>query len=151
MSKSAAQTIPEMMRPLPSFDQWLTAHGNGSRGDGFEAFLDLTKRTQEQDGAGYDAAALSMLRMWQGLSIAIVELCNIEHQHGRKPIDIIQIMPRALACAAFYSTASVLGDETPWRSIAKVLAEEFRHAAKVAADEYTESLERAPLTGINHE
>lgn len=135
--------IPEMARPLPKFDQWLTDHGRGKRGDGFEGFADLMERTQSQEVAdALTPAEVSLMRMWQGLTFAVVELCQIECDHGRQPVEIIALMPRALACAAFYSTASVLKDDTPWRSIAKLLAEEFRAAAKTCADQQTERDER---------
>lgn len=129
----------EMRRPLPSFDKWLEDNGDGTRGDGFEAFADLAIRTQDQSALGLPYEAALLLRMWQGFQIATVEICNIQcRDFGATPEQIIQMMPRALACAAMYSTASVLVEDTPWRTIAKVLTEEFRFAAKEAADQMTE-------------
>lgn len=134
--------IPELRRPLPNFEKWLDDHGHTERGNGFEALADLVRRTQDQTADGYNEDAKSLLRMWQGLSIAVVELCNIEHCKGRTPAQIIQLLPRALACAAFYSTASVLEEDSPWRSIAKILTEEFRFAVKEAADQHAERCAR---------
>lgn len=135
--------IPEMERPLPTFDQWLSTHGDGSRGDGFEALRDLVGRTLEQkEVPGMTRLEAVMLRMWQGFAVATVEICNIEHARGTTPAEIITVMPRALAASAFYATASVLKNEAPWRIIAKLLTEEFRYAAKVAADQMTTKIER---------
>jgi hypothetical protein len=135
--------IPEMRRQLPSFDDWLTTHGNGKRGDGFEALTDLVRRTLETpDGAHLTDDERSFLRMWKGMCVAVVELSNIEHQHGRTPEQIIQTMPRVLATAAMYSTASVLSGDAPHRSVAKLLTEEFRAAAKASADYLTAAAER---------
>lgn len=128
--------IPELdRRALPSLDEWLTTHGNGERGDGFDAFRDLARRTHVTTLHGHDAGSTAFLRMLTGMQIAVVELCNIEHQHGRLPHQIIATMPRVLACVAIYATASVLKDEAPMRRIAKILTEEFRFAAKEAADQ----------------
>jgi hypothetical protein len=125
-------------RPLPSFDQWLAEKGNGHRGDGFEAFNDLAKRSHEKAAPELDQFTgdeQSFLRMWLGLMIAVVELSNIEHQQGRTPAQIIKIMPRVCAAAAVYATASVVDDNAPMRKIAKIIIEEFRFAAKEAADQ----------------
>lgn len=128
-------------RPLPDFQRWLDQHGHTERAEDFDALNDLAERTQRQSAEHLDANSKSLLRMWQGFSIAVVELCNMERQHGRNPSEIIALMPRALALAAFYSVASALPEETPWRSIVKILVEEFRFGAKEAADQYTESLD----------
>lgn len=125
-----------MMRTLPTFDQWLEQNGDGTRGDGFDAFVDQVRRTTERGAlAHYDDAAQSLMRLYSGLSIAVIEACNIEIQKGRSPVDIAQLMPRALAMAAMYATASIMRADTPWRKIATILIEEFRWAAKEAADE----------------
>lgn len=127
--------LSQMRRPLPSFDEWLADNGDGTRGDGFDAFVDVALRTQDQKATGLGDDETSFLRIWQGLCVAVVELCNIEARHGRTAEQIIQTMPRALAAAAVYATASVVSEGTPLRSVAKLLTEEFRHAAKVAADD----------------
>lgn len=125
-----------LRRPLPSFDQWLADNGDGTRGDGFEALQDLAARTLERPDLGLSFEEALLVRMWKGFLIATVEICNIQHnQFGAKPEQIIQMMPRALACAAMYSTASVLVNDAPWRTISKVLFEEFRFAVKEAADQ----------------
>jgi hypothetical protein len=125
-----------MQRPLPSFDKWLTDHGHGERGDGFDALVDLARRTQEQKSPNMTPDELSFLRMWQGMLIAVVEICNIEHNSGRKPEEIICTMPRVLASAAMYATASVLASDADWRTSSRACsADEFRAAAKIAADQ----------------
>jgi hypothetical protein len=135
--------IPEMKRPLPSFDEWLTVHGNGKRGDDFEAMTDLVHRTlATPEGPNLTPDERSFLRMWKGMCVAVVELSNIEHDAGRTPEQIIQTMPRVLAAAAMYATASVLSDSANYRQIAKHLIEEFRAAAKVSADQLTGRAER---------
>lgn len=125
-------------RPLPSFDQWLTDQGNGHRGAGFEAFKDMAERTHAAAPDTFPTLApneQAFLRMWLGMQIAVVELCNIEHQHGRTPAQIIQWLPRVLASAAMYATASVVNETTPMRTAAKILIEEFRFGAKESADQ----------------
>jgi hypothetical protein len=132
-------SFPEMARALPSFDQWLDRHGDGTRGDGFAGLVDLARRTIEQERATtFHLDELAFLRLWKGLLIAVVELCNIEAQRDRKVIDTIKLMARALGCAAFYANCSALKEDTPWRSLAKILNEEFRAATKLCADQYTE-------------
>lgn len=128
-----------MRRPLPSFEQWLNDNGDGTRGDGFAAFVDVVERTiavVPAAGLGEDEALF--LSLWKGMGVAVVELCNLEHQRGVSPERIIKMMPRVLGAAAMYATASVLTDDAPWRRIATILIEEFRFAAKEAADQMTE-------------
>ncbi len=131
-------SFPEMARRLPSFEQYLEAHGDGARGEGFAAFADLAIRTQDQVAQTFEPDEAAFLRLWQGLLIAIVELCNIEHQRGRSVVDTVKLMSRAMGCGAFYSVASAFKDDSPWRSIAAILNEEFRAATKLCADQYTE-------------
>ena len=127
--------IPELdRRPLPSFDKWLSDNGDGTRGDGFDAFNDLAKRTHE-NLEGFTGDQASFLRIWAGLQIAVIEICQIERQRGRTPDQIILMMPRVLACAAMYSVASVVKEDAPMRQIAKIISEEFRFGAKEAADQ----------------
>lgn len=128
-------------RPLPDFQRWLDEHGHSGRAPDFEAFMDLAKRTQTQTADHLDEDSKSFLRLWQGLSLAVVELCNVEHERGRDPAQIVQMLPRALACAAFYSTASILKDDAPWRSITRILNEEFRFGTKACADRMTDAAE----------
>lgn len=132
-------------RPLPDFDKWLLARGHDTRGGDFEPFLammDLVQRTQLQKaGDQHNDRERALLRMWQGMSFAAVELCNLEHQKHKRPAEEIAcLLPRAMGMAAFYAMASIVSDDAPMRSIAKVLIEEFRFAAKEAADDYTEKL-----------
>jgi hypothetical protein len=133
---------PILKRPLPSFEQWLTDNGDGSRGEGFDAFMDWASRTIEQRTSHLDFHAAALGRMLKGLVVATVEVCNIEHRNGLTPDQVVQLMPRAMACAAFYATASILQAGTPWRPIAKILSEEFRFAAKEAADQMTKAEDR---------
>lgn len=131
-------------RPLPSFDQWLAENGDGSRGDGFDAFVDLVERTLAKPAGELDADSASFLRMTKGIFVAAVETCNLEYSSGRSPEQIIQHLPRVLACVAMYAMASVLNNDASYRTVAKVLIEEFRFAAKEAADQMTEARDRAP-------
>ena len=128
-------------RPLPSLHEWFTQHVGGQRGDGFEAFADLARRTHEAKPSGLTDDEAAFLRFWMGMQIAVIELCNLEHAAGREPADIVVTMPRVLGAAAVYAFASVAKDETPMRQIAKVLIEEFRFAAKEAADQIEASRE----------
>lgn len=125
-----------MRRPLPSFEQWLEKNGDGSRGGGFDAFKDLAERTHNSGPVGkLTADETAFLRLWMGMQIAVVELCNIEHQKGREPGEIMMTLPRVLGAAAVYGFASVAKDDVLMRQIAKILIEEFRFAAKEAADQ----------------
>lgn len=129
--------IPELTRrPLPSFDEWLSVNGDGSRGDGFEAFSALAKRTHAAEWTDHlTADEAAFLRMLMGFQVAVIELCNIENQKGRTPAEIALTLPRVLAATSVYAMASVLIEDAPMRKIAKILIEEFRFAAKEAADQ----------------
>jgi hypothetical protein len=128
-------------RPLPSFAEWLDARNDGKRAEGyddFKALSDLASRTILQSDAGLPVGQASFLRIWQGICLATTELCNIEHSK-KVPMDIIVAsLPRALACGAVYAFASVMAEDAPLRDIAKILTEEFRFAAKAAADDLME-------------
>jgi hypothetical protein len=127
---------PHLRRPLPSFAQWLENSG-GTRGDGFAEFtalVDLTERTLAQSPEGLSIEQACFLRLWQGMMVAVVELCNVENAKGVPSETIVSMMPRVLGSAALYGVASVVRDDAPFRNIAKILTEEFRAAAKMCAD-----------------
>jgi len=124
-------------RPLPTFEQWLQDRGNGSRAEGYEAFADfedLIRRELGRDPSSLSADEQSFLRMYQGMGIAIVELCQIERDKGRDPEEVLQTMPRVLGALAMFSASSVMREDTPWRSLATLIIEDFRFGAKFAAD-----------------
>lgn len=122
-------------RPLPSFLKWLESRDDGERGEGFKEFADLAARTQEQSLDHLEPHQASFGRMWMGGCIAAVELCNIEAlKHNRPAGEIIATLPRVFAACCMYAMASVTKENTPYRDIAKIMSEEFRAAAKVAAD-----------------
>lgn len=128
-------------RPLPSLAQFIDARNGGKRaGDyaEFAALADLAERTLAQSEGGLPVEQATFLRLWKGFSIATIELCNIERRSG-VPVDVlVSMLPRVLACAAMYAFASVANEDAPFRDIAKMLSEEFRAGAKVAADGMTE-------------
>src|SRR5262245_29614209 len=98
--------IPELKRPLLSFKDWLEQNADVARGEGFEAFADLVQRTQGQDISSLSPDEQALARMWAALGLAVVEVCNVEFaKFGRTEHQVIQLLPRALACAAFYATA----------------------------------------------
>lgn len=131
-------------RPLPSFKEWIEEHSPGTQADGFEALADLAYRSQTQPLDHLTEQQKCFGRMWMGALVAAVELCNMEAlKHKRPQEEIVETLPRVFAAAAMYAIASVCKTETPFRSIAKVIAEEFRQAAKVAADGLTEEAERS--------
>lgn len=138
-----AGVLDALNRPLPSFAKWLDDRNGGERGGDFEHFNDLARRTQDQTATGLNDDERAFLRMWQGMCVAVVELCNIEHKNGRGPDQIIQMFPRVLATAAVYAVASVVKDDAPFRTLAKIMTEEFRAAAKVAADGLTAKQDEA--------
>ncbi len=124
-----------MERPFPPFKEWIQQQSPGTQADGFEAMTDLAYRSQAQINPELSEDEASYARMWIGACIACVELCNMEAlSHRREPHEIVLTLPRVLATAAMYAIASVAKDETPFREIAKLITEEFRFAAKIAAD-----------------
>jgi hypothetical protein len=128
-------------RPLPTLSQWLDAQNGGERAedfDGLTALTDLAERTILQPSSGLPPEQACFLRLWQGMLVATVELCNIEHNKAMSTETIVAMLPRALACAAVYAMASIVRDDAPMRDIAKVLTEEFRFAAKQSADDLME-------------
>jgi hypothetical protein len=135
MSKTFLQDA--VRRPLPTLAQFIDERNGGARaGDyaEFKALADLAERTLAQSEGGLPVEQAAFLRLWKGFSIASIELCNIERRKD-VPVDVlIAMLPRVLACAAMYAFASVANEDTPFRDIAKVLSEEFRAGAKVAAD-----------------
>lgn len=131
--------LNETKRPLPSFEKWLEEHSPGTLAPDFEPFADLMRRTQEQSFDGLKPHEASFLRMWQGALMAAVELCNMEALQYKRPNgEIIATLPRVFAVATMYAIASVCKDETPFRTIAKIVTEEFRAAAKTSADTLSE-------------
>lgn len=125
-----------MGRPFPPFKQWIQEQSPGTQADGFEAMIDVAHRSQQQINPSLSPDEASFARMWIGACIATVELCNMEaFTHGRQPHEIICTLPRVLATAAMYAMASNAADEAPLRRIAKIMTEEFRFAAKIAADQ----------------
>lgn len=141
--------LVELGRPLPSFKDWLEAEGvdlvEGDRG-AFADLLDLAERTVAQNPTGYPPEAMCFLRMWKAFCIATVEVCNSEwSRHGQNPATIAAMLPRVMASASMYGTASILRANTPWRDIAKMLTQEFSFGAKTAADQLEEQYsERQP-------
>jgi hypothetical protein len=128
-------------RPLPSFKEWIEEHSPGTQADGFEALTDLVRRSVAGTDfkPGLTDQEKSFSRMWIGFCIACVELCNMEAlTHERPESEIIVMLPRVIATGAMYAIASSLQDEAPFRDIAKIVTEEFRAAAKVAADQLSE-------------
>jgi hypothetical protein len=131
-------------RPLPDFTQWLEQHAPGCRAPGFESFADLARRTQEQSLDNLKPHEASFARMWMGGCIAAVEMCNMEAlKHKRPQSEIVANLVRVFATASIYAIASVCEADAPLRSIAKVVTEEFRAAAKIAADSLLEQNERS--------
>ena len=132
---------PHLRRPLPSFKQWLEEKGGDQRAEGFEemaALRSLAERTVLHKDAGLPTEQACLLRLWQGMLVAVVELCNIESSHKVPNEMLMAMMPRVLGIAAMYAFASIATDDAPMRTIAKILTEEFRGGCKVAADEIEE-------------
>ena len=126
-------------RPLPTFKEWIEQHSPGTQADGFAALADLAQRTQSQSLDHLTPQQASFGRMWMGASVAAVELCNMEAlKHGRPEQEIVATLPRVFAAAAMYAIASILVNDAPFRKIANVISEEFRQAAKTAADDLFE-------------
>lgn len=135
---STEQNIFAEGRRLPSFVEWLEKVGDGRRGDGYEDWASLERFAQREitrDPGSLTESEQSFFRIWQGLSVAIVELCRIEaEKHGRSVEEILQAMPRAAGAMTLYAFASTCRPNTPWRTLSRVLIEEFRHGANRAAD-----------------
>lgn len=130
-----APVFKVMERPFPPFKEWVQQQSPGTQADGFEAMADLAYRSQAQINPELSADEASYARMWIGACIACVELCNMEAlSHRREPHEILATLPRVLATAAMYAMASVAKDDVPFRQIQAIMTEEFRFAAKIAAD-----------------
>jgi hypothetical protein len=132
-------------RQLPTLAQWLDSEGDGTRADGFsewQSLEDFIRRELERDGRSLTDHEMSFWRLWKGYGIATIELCNIEWKRGRKPEELAQMMPRVAAAMVLYAFASILKEDTPWRSIARVIIEEMRFGVNEAADQLIESFER---------
>lgn len=131
------------MDGLPSFERWLDQVGTGERADGFDDWVTLADwitRELARSGAELSDDEQSFLRLVKGFGVAIIELCNIEHdKHGRGAEDVLRSMPRVLGLMAVYAAGSALRADTPWRQIAKMMTLEFDRAAKFAADNLTQS------------
>ena len=138
MSKRVLE-IAEAKRPLPTLAQWLDQQTGGERAEHYDAMaglMDLAERTIKQDPSFLAPNEACFLRLWQGMCVATVELCNIEVERKDTPVHVlVAMLPRALAAASIYAFASVAKDDAPLRDIAKLLTEEFRYAAKAAADD----------------
>ncbi len=131
-------------RDLPSFEQWLETNSPETKAPDFAAFSDLARRSQEQQLEQLTPEQAVFCRMWMGASIAAVEICNIEAlRHKTELATIIASLPRVFAAATMYAIASVCTEQTPFREIAKAVAEEFRAAAKTAADSLEEDFSRS--------
>ncbi|BBF93345.1 hypothetical protein [Blastochloris tepida] len=126
-------------QPLPTLNEWLDRQGDCQRSDGFEAFIDVARRTIDQPEASLTPDEASFLRLLKGFLVATVELSNIEIKHGRAAHEIALTLPRVMAVAAVYGVASTLTEDAPMRRVAKIITEEFRFAAKEAANQITES------------
>lgn len=129
----------QMKRKLPSFREWLEANSPDTLAPDFEAFADLAHRTQSTSFKDLPHEQVVFLRMWQGASVAAVELCNMEAlKHDTPAHDIVVMLPRVFAAACMYAVASVAKDDAPYRTIAKLMSEEFAQASKVSADQLNE-------------
>jgi hypothetical protein len=129
----------QMKRKLPSFLEWLDARSPETRAPDFEAFADLARRTQDASLENLPHEQLVFLRMWQGACVAAVELCNMEALgHDTPTHDIVVMLPRVFAAACMYAMASVSKEDAPFRTIARIMSEEFSFAAKVSADQLNE-------------
>lgn len=128
-------------RSLPGFREWI--EDKGGRAPGFEDFAAHTERMLALSHHDLTPTQKSFARLYVGLSIAVVELCHIENrQHGRSSDEIAANVTRVFASAEMYAIASICREGSPWRSIAKMITEEFRAAAKVAADGLTDADDR---------
>lgn len=126
-----------MRRPLPTLAQWLDEKTGGQRSQDFDemtALYDLAQRTLMTSEGGLPVDQACFLRMWKGFLIASVELCNLEVAAKVSNDVYLTMLPRVMATAALYAVASVAPPDTAFRDIAKLFTEEFRAAAKTAAD-----------------
>jgi hypothetical protein len=118
-------------RTIPSLDQYL----DGTRGETFEAWVSLLLETEANASTERERKALRLMRL---LVIAIVEGMNREVPADAQPADAAEtflLIPRAAGYAAINAWASVCVDDAPMRRIIPMLVEEFRHGAKLAADQ----------------
>lgn len=117
-------------RPLPTLAQWL---GDGLRADMFEEWVADNLRLQAALDDPNEAMAV---RLIQTLSIACVESLRIEtERHDSHVIRAAMMLARVAGLTVFAANQCALNDDRnpPYLKIAKTLAEEFEHGAKMAA------------------
>jgi len=117
-------------RPLPTLAQWL---GDGMRADQFEEWAadNLKLQTLLDDPSEAMAA-----RLIKTLSIACVEALRIEtERHDSNVVRAALSLARAAGFTVFCANQCALDADKnpPYLRIAKILAEEFEHGARLAA------------------
>ena len=116
-------------RPLPSLAQWL---GDGARAEDFEAWV------SDMMSLEYAARATSpreeqTVRLLRTTAIAFVEAMRIEDAAGADSIDALLALARVSGIAVMGAVTCAVTDDAPLLKIAKMMAEEFSHGAKIMA------------------
>lgn len=120
-------------RPIvPSLNQWL---GDGARADGFEEFVRNSELIEATACTPGEAQAARLMRTF---SIACVEALRIERERYPElpPADAVLRLARVAGSAVFGAVISASDYEdpaAPLLKLAKHLAEEFAHGARIMA------------------
>ena len=117
-------------RPLPTLAQWL---GDGLRADEFEEWVADSLKLE----AALDNPAEAMsARLIKTLAIACVEALRIEtERHDSNIVNAALFLARAAGFTVFCANQCALDEDKnpPYLRIARILAAEFEHGAKLAA------------------
>jgi hypothetical protein len=116
-------------RPLPSLGAWL----GEIRADLFEEWVADNLRLQgELDKPEEQQAA----RLIKTMSIACVEALRIEtERHDAETVRAALMLARVTGFTVYCANVCAIDSDSkpPWLRIARILAEEFEHGAKMAA------------------
>lgn len=120
-------------KPLPSLAEWL---GDGTRAEGFEEWV------RQALVADADQREAALFRIIQTLSIACMEACRRETTlHGEELSTMITRLARCCGVAIMAPILSILdaGKAPPLLKIARMMAVEFEHGARLISRNTLES------------
>lgn len=106
------------------------------RADGFKDFVGRMLVAEEAAlNCGASPSEQMLLRLVRTQLVATMESLRIEEEKGGDVAVMATMLPRAMGVAAMNCLAGVLKQDAPARDFAVLLTEEFRFAAKQAAEQ----------------